>query len=193
MTRISFTIVVLALLLGSATFLLIAAPIPKAPKPSAETLLAVLGQSPVSPEVKAFVDQIGTLPKINYSYWIGKKQRTRITSFYLLWQEKGVEFFVLEDQIQAAFLYRQGADNYTQYPGQLPYGLSFDDDLATLAKKLGPLDSEPSVCDRPGPNGTTYDLIFADYKKGEVNVVLRRYPGKTEQIQHFGFHIKPKE
>ncbi|MGL6076551.1 MAG: hypothetical protein ACRC8S_20540 [Fimbriiglobus sp.] len=186
-----YVLLCVACLVGIVSLLSIAAPVPKSPKPSATTLLAVMGKPPVSEEMKALVAEMGTQPTVDYAFWNGTHRDPTSTLFHFIWKKQGVELHIEQNMVKAVWLYNQDVYGHDRFAGELPFKLSFDDNLSTLAKKLGQPDDVPSEAEQIKPDGTPYDIIFAHYRDGAINVDLHRVDGK-EKVRTFGFHFKEK-
>ena len=169
-----------------------AAPIPKTAKPSAVALQASLGQPPVSPEVKTVATALGSRPTFSYAYWDGTHTSVKSTLFYLTWKDRGIDLSIEDNRVTAAWLYNQDADGHARYVGELPDGLTFDDNLDAVAKKLGPADEEPAIAERRTTTGTTYELVIGSYRKGTVDVQFHRPKGDRERIHAIALHATEK-
>src|SRR5690349_5140030 len=124
--------VVSLLLLANATAIVVAAPAPKgSPRPSVAALRAAIGKSHLGKEVRVIGRQLGEAPVIKYSMWGDELDSEREDpAFDLIWKSKGIDMSFFKGNVTAVFLYNEGADDHKRYGGELPEGLSFDDDRA---------------------------------------------------------------
>jgi hypothetical protein len=74
-----------------------------------------------------------------------------------LCKSKGIELHMggMNGTVLAIILFAQGADGYSQYQGELPYGLSWSDTRAEVEQKLG---SGKSV----GQGNLPYSVLYED-------------------------------
>lgn len=173
-----------------------AAPLPPVPQPSAEQLRAALGQSPAGPEVKVLVKAFDALPTVWYADWVGRRLKSGSTNSELSWERHGVKLKVDKDNVSLIYLHSQGADDYAQYRGQLPEGLTFADSPEAVAKKLGPLTRKPFLFEREErKGGQVVDAIDYTHSKGGLAYDVRFYQAKGEAArihQIVIYHDKPK-
>jgi hypothetical protein len=140
----------LVLLFATST---IAAPAPKEPpRPNVATLRLAQGKSHLGKEVRAIGRAMGEDPVIHYALWNQEvPEDTEETHFYLKWKGKGLELCFSLGNFHTAWMFNDKVEGFRRYVGELPEGLSFDDDLAAVEKTLGkpeavlrdPLEDEP--------------------------------------------------
>lgn len=176
----------------------IAAPVPKeTPKPPVLGLKQAFGKSHLSKEVRVIGRQLGEDPIIKYSSWriapefdTGRDE----THFYLIWNSKGIDMNFDEGKLTAVFLYNSGADEHKRYVGELPEGLSFEDDLKTIEKKLGKPTSIFEVPPRrilgKGPDVEEAQYSFDD--KG-LEILMQRPTGGRWAIHWISIQKTEKE
>lgn len=70
-------------------------------------------------------------------YFDLKKGTISGDSHYLHSKRDGIELQIKDDVVHAVHLFAERADDYWQYKGKLPFGLSFDDTRADVEQRLG--------------------------------------------------------
>jgi hypothetical protein len=167
----------------------VAAPVPKdTPRPTVETLKAAMGKSHLGKEVRAIGRQLGEYPVIKYRAWSLDPAHDRggdDTGFYLIWKSKGIEMHFTDGKLTAIWLYNEGADGNKRYRGELPSGLSFDDDREVVEKKLG---KPAEVTELPARSvmGKDVEEVWLGYEAG-LDLSLRRPPGGRWAIHYISF------
>lgn len=171
----------------------LAAPVPKdSPRPTVEMLKVAMGKSHLGKEVRAIGRQLGEYPVIRYCAWSLDPSRDtgrEDTCFYLLWNAKGIEMLFRDGKLTAVWLYNEGADGRKQYAGELPRGLSFDDDREAIEKKLGKPAGVTELPARPVMGKDVEDLIL-EFPDG-LDVMLRRPAGGKWAVHYIS--LQPKE
>lgn len=92
------------------------------------------------------------------------------------WHQAGIGFRFENDAVTAIFLYAQGADDYQEYRGEMPEGLSFSDTRGDVEDKLG----RP---DKTGGNGVI--PFWADFPRNGLSIT---YVSIDERDSHNRIH-----
>jgi hypothetical protein len=170
----------------------VAAPAPKeAPRPAVEALKQALGKSHLGKEVRAIGRQLGEDPVIKYGAWSldpKYEKGQEDTKFYLLWKSKGIDMHFYKGNLTAIWLFNEGADEHKRYRGELPGGLSFEDDRKAIEKKLG----KPTDVMEIGPRevaGKEVEDLFLDFPDG-LHILLRKPAGGQWAIHYISFQAK---
>lgn len=101
-------------------------------------------------------------------------------------EEAGLELIIEEFHVSAAWVFNEGVEGYAQYPGELPYELSFADDLEGVAKKLGEPDRKPTISRRK-VNGKEQAYTVCHYRQGKVTVEFVKSEACGDRISKIGF------
>jgi ankyrin repeat protein len=99
----------------------------------AATAPSMLGKNINSAEMKTWLSSLGK-PEI---------LRSRLTeSYYYNFKSKGISLFFnnANDTLRGIIFYSEGADDYRQFQGDLPFGLSFQNTRSEIESILGPPD-----------------------------------------------------
>jgi ankyrin repeat protein len=99
----------------------------------AATAPSMLGKNINSAEMKTWLSSLGQ-PEI---------LRSRLTeSYYYNFKSKGISLFFnnANDTLRGIIFYSEGADDYRQFQGDLPFGLSFQNTRSEIESILGPPD-----------------------------------------------------
>jgi hypothetical protein len=94
---------------------------------------SMLGKNINSAEMKTWLSSLGK-PEI---------LRSRLTeSYYYNFKSKGISLFFnnANDTLRGIIFYSEGADDYRQFQGDLPFGLSFQNTRSEIESILGPPD-----------------------------------------------------
>jgi hypothetical protein len=95
------------------------------------TFSSKLGKNIQSEEMKTWLSSLGTPEIDRFS-----------DSYYYNFKPAGISLrFNTQDQLDAIFFYSEGADGFSQYHGDLPYGLSFQNTRREIESILGPPDA----------------------------------------------------
>ncbi len=95
---------------------------------------------------------MGEDPSIRYALWNQDvPENTEETHFDLRWKSKGLELRFSRSNLHTAWMYNEKMEGFNRYAGELPDGLSFEDSMTSVEKKLGkpeivfrdPLEDEP--------------------------------------------------
>jgi hypothetical protein len=174
---------------------LVAAPAPKdSPRPTVELLKAAMGKSHLGKEVRAIGRQLGEDPVIRYCAWSLDPAHDRgreDTCFYLIWKSKGIDVLFNDSKLAAVSLFNEGADGHKRYRGELPEGLSFDDDRQAIEKKLGkPTDVTELPARKVLGKGPEVEEVWLEYGNG-LDISMQRPPGGKWAIHYIS--LQPKE
>ncbi len=171
----------------------LAAPVPKEPpQPTVAVLRQAIGKSHLGKEVRAIGRHLGEDPVIKYNAWSGDPKRDNggeDTGFYLLWKSKGLDMAFENGKLKTIWLFNEGADEHKRYSGELPGGVSFDDDRVAVEKKLGKPDEVTELGVRKVlGKGPEIEEIWLDYTKGP-SISMRR-PANSEKwtVHYIAFH-----
>jgi hypothetical protein len=134
---------------------------------SGAELSSLLGQQSDSVEMKAFVAKLGTTPEV-------QKFNDR---YYYSFKSQGISlcFDKITNALLTIFLYSEGVDNYRQFQGELPFGLSFK----STPKELEAILGVPYYNSRSAPCGSLG--YYYDYKSKGLQITF----DCQSQIQHF--------
>lgn len=93
-----------------------------------DDLFSALGQNKESTAVQTLMKEIGDAPEIHHFS----------DSYYYNFKEKGISLkFDTSDELVAIFLYREGADEFSQYKGKLPFGIDWKMSREAIEDILG--------------------------------------------------------
>ncbi len=154
-----------------------AAPQPKEPaRPTLASVRVAMGKSHLGKEVRAIGRQLGEPPLILYSMWGDERDSGRQdTSFYLSWKAQGADLLFENGDLCAAWFFNGGADEHKRYKGELPDGLTFDDDEGTVVKKIGkPTEVTEFPLRRILGKGPEVEDRWLSYDEKAMSVLFRR-------------------
>jgi len=129
--------------------------------PATASTLAMLGKNVQSVEVKTWLEKVGASPEIDKFD----------DCYYYSFKATGVSlsFDKATDVLTSIFLYSEGADEFRQYQGDLPFGLSFQMTRKEIESALG----------RPDESGGDGVINFwVGYKSEGIGITYDRLDPK---------------
>jgi hypothetical protein len=136
-------------------------------------LRGLLGKAPKSPEVDQFLAVVGENPEES-SFDSGG-------IIFYSWQNKGLSLGFYGGKLTIIFLYSEGAEDYHQYQGKLPEGLSFGLTRPDVESKLG----------KPDPQSDGSINNWADYKDRGLHITYDSDDPKNPAARIFHVGLVP--
>jgi hypothetical protein len=120
---------------------------------------------PFQSKLFSFLNQDYKTTSIWKKVFDGAKPEIMGESPYLNARKSGLSFALdKKNRILAIFLYREGYENYSQFPDEIPGGFSFNTTRQEIRDKLG----EPAMTAEPGGEGImAIEFAFDRYESAD--------------------------
>lgn len=159
------------------------APAPMTPKPGVAVIRATIGKTHTGKEVRALGHVLKQDPVIHYSLWWFTDDEDQEGDeedhlFFLTWKAQGISLNVTDGKVSMVALYNKIPEGYARYQGELPKGLTFEDDLEGVQKKLGEPDKVTELPARP-VSGTDreWEERWLQFHQHGLALIVRRPVG----------------